>query len=72
MTFLFQYYRVFRETNQMRRVYIISMYVVGGWNSSQIPVAVLVVVFSLGLVACVFTTGRISSLHGDLFDAKVY
>ena len=35
MTFLFQYYRVL-AINNMRRVYLATMVVVGGWSVSQI------------------------------------
>lgn len=39
MTFLFQYYRVL-AVQRMRMVYLISMFVVGGWGLSQVFVGI--------------------------------
>ncbi|KAI1851536.1 hypothetical protein JX265_012382 [Neoarthrinium moseri] len=36
MTFLFQYYRVFRQIRTMRITYIVAMFLVSGWNIGQL------------------------------------
>ncbi len=42
MTFLFQYYRVVAQVRRFRIVYIVFMFLIGGWTISQI----FIVVFS--------------------------
>ncbi|KAI3319463.1 hypothetical protein HD806DRAFT_260251 [Xylariaceae sp. AK1471] len=35
MTFLFQYYRVFRQTNSLRIAYLVTIFLIGGWCLGQ-------------------------------------
>lgn len=44
MTFLFQFYQIFRNVRVMRIVYMVAIFVVGAWSITQILLAVLVCV----------------------------
>ncbi|KAH8648448.1 hypothetical protein BX600DRAFT_517835 [Xylariales sp. PMI_506] len=42
MTFLFQFFRIFRNVQTMRLVYLAAIFVVGGWCISQIFVSIFI------------------------------
>jgi hypothetical protein len=56
MTFLFQYYRVL-AVQHMRIVYLVSMFIVGGWAFSQVMVGI-------------FTCNPISGFWDQTIEAK--
>ncbi|KAF9881761.1 hypothetical protein CkaCkLH20_00907 [Colletotrichum karsti] len=44
ITFLFQFYQIFRHVRVMRIVYLVAIFIVGAWSITQILLAVLVCV----------------------------
>jgi hypothetical protein len=57
LTFLFQYYRVFRHVQRMKIMYIVAMVVIGGWCLGQV-------------LAVTFTCIPVSGVWDKTIDAK--